>query len=326
MSSIYLSRFHIALSDAKEAIANGKQWCAYVLHKHTDVISSVGILAITTCLLAAKIFPMIPSVIPRLARVIFNFGGIIWLNVQVRDFLKSGRDFFRAMKEFDSRGLVETSAKIFVKGTNVLLTCAYFAASVVAFCGAPQISMGIYMGLRPLGLVSLGMGILNDVWDYFTNETLLKEMKLLENDGERIVRLVKRFLEHIIGEERMMASGDRDDASERRLVTRLVRQLDMHTMETFQENVGEKVVKDMHVESVRVYETMKDSMINKQVGTRANLNLTALGYAAMGICRAYPDSLIEVAVRWVMSALYTAELLRYKLFQHHLARVLSEDV
>ena len=131
----------------------------HVWHKHSDLVSSTGILAVTTCLLAAKIFPRIPAILPRLSLVILNFTGVIWLNIQVREIKKSAADLQLALKIKDLSGATLTAAKVMVKGINALLTCGLFAASVVAFCGFPQTTAIMYLGMRPFAIFSLATGI-----------------------------------------------------------------------------------------------------------------------------------------------------------------------
>src|ERR1700733_5728087 len=102
-----------------------------ILDKHTDLVSSGGILAITTCILASKIFEGMPPLLPRLSRIVFNYGGIIWLNVQMRELIKSGKDWYRALRLKQWAAVAELSLKVAIKAFNIFLTCANFAASVV---------------------------------------------------------------------------------------------------------------------------------------------------------------------------------------------------
>lgn len=297
-------------------------WTIRLLNKHTDLISSVGILAITTCLLAAKIFKNIPVFLPRLARIVFDFGGIIWLNVQVRDLFKSCSDFKRACQTREFIPLVETAAKVFLKTTNILLTCVIFATSVVAAIGFPQMTLALKLALRPLSLTALAISIAVDIRDYFANQSLLKELSALEqgiHSHRTITKVMVYFLENITKSKskRIIAHWP----EERRLADRLVRQLDTFTIETFNECVGKQQVKDVRLEAFKLYFALKDSMQNKQAGTKANLSLTALGYISMGICRAFPDSLLEMSTRWGMSVLYTDDLIRQKLFQSDLEKM-----
>lgn len=282
---------------SQECVKKSWKFCVRVLNKHTDLVSSVGILAMTTCLFASKIFSQIPLFIPRLSLVVLNFGGIIWLNVQAKDFIKSVRDLSLAFWIQDYPGMLLTALKVMTKGINILLTCGMFAAATVAFCGFPHITAMMYLTMRPFAIFSLATGIASDIIDYFANKCFLK--KIEEN------RDMHSFLELIAGKKR-----------ETKFAVQIVRQIDTQVLETFQETLE----KDPSPE--KVFQAVKDSVQNKQTAVESNLFLITLGYISMGICRIFPDTLIETGTRWGMSLLYTDELIRQKLFQYDLSNQL----
>lgn len=301
----------------RQNIANGWRFSVRVLNKHTDLISSGGILIITTCLLAAKIFKNIPPLLPRIALVVFNFGGIIWLNIQARDLLKSIEDLSRNIQSYDWKPCVEVAAKVFLKATNILLTCSIFCASVVAVAGFPWVLSMFYLTTQPLGLTSLAMSIATDLYDYFANKQLLKEMDSLENQpkaGQRITKVMDGFLENIFPQT--IASQSHKNKIEKSFANRLVQQLDMFTLETLKESLPQQQnISDAQLKKFELFFKIKECMINKQAMTKSNLSLISLGYVSMGICKLYPDTLIEMATRWMMSVLYTDDLISQKLFQ-----------
>ena len=73
------------------------------------------------------------------------------------------------------------------------------------------------------------------------------------------------------------------------------------------------------IDALKLFYGIKDGMQNTQAATKANLILTSLGYISMGICRAFPDTLIEMFTRWSMSVLYTDKFIYEKFFQADLA-------
>jgi len=309
--------FEVAVKEKRALVS---RTVVKILNKHTDLISSLGILAITTCLLAAKIFKRIPAILPRLALVTLNFGGIIWLNVQIRDFFKSCMDLQSIIGDKEWNALVETSAKVFVKAVNLLLTCTTFAASVIATVGFPQISLAMYLGMRPLALSSLAIAIGGDIRDYFVNQAVLKHLGSLEEKAETLpmIKVMSCFLNIL---KNPKCSEAIHGPEEHRMARCIVRQLDFATIETFEEGLAgkQRTSDSSSIEALKLFYMIKDSMTNKQAATKANLSLITLGYFSMGLCRAFPDTLIEMASRWSMSVLYTDELIRQKLFQHDLA-------
>lgn len=296
-----------------------------VLDKHTDVISNLGILATTTCLLAAKIFEHTPKILPRVANFIYNYGVIIWLNVQIRDFLKSTNDFFRTFTLSGLGGMVgivETAAKVFVKGTNIILTCAMFTGAVISAIAIPEAYLAVALSIRTFSLTSLFINILSDVRDYFANEDLLRRLELMEtnpNGSVLIGKVMVCFLE-IVKNVETPSKVSSEWREEWKLADRLVRQLDNYTFETFKESLKVyRKEKNSLVDALKLFYGVIDGMKANQAYTKANLTLSALGYLSMGICKAFPDSLIEMSTRWTMSVLYTDEFIQRKFFQSDLA-------
>lgn len=299
------------------------RWTKRILDKHTDLISNLGILAITTCLLASKVFEKTPKILPRLAMMVYNYGGIIWLNVQLRDAIKSGKDLWRAIEGKDYAGMIETAAKAFVKGVNIILTCVIFGGSLASAFLMPQASLSIALAIRSFSLTCLAINVASDIRDYFANHTLLKQLEAMEAHPEGsllIGKVMVCFLEII---KQVKVSSPM--SNEKRLADRLVRQLDTYTLETFQESLGQDR-KEKHplVDALKLFYGVVDGMHSNQATTKSNLSLTALGYFSMGICRAFPDSLVEMTARWSMSVLYTDAFIQRKFFQATLADQLKD--
>lgn len=295
-----------------------------IWNDHSDLINSTGILAVTTCLFAEKIFRNFPQAIPRIGRVILNYIGIISLNVQVRDCLKSWSDFSRSLRDNTFDAMVQTGARVFVKGVNALLTAVYFTASVAALCSFPQIASGIYLVTRSISLTSLALGILGDVWDYHVNEEILHGLHLIEDGPHASRQIAKTMINYFKVIFNVETSRQLRESDEYRLAARLVRQLDYQTIQSFQKNLGTIPPTGVRAESIRLFGAVKQSLLNKQSWTKSNLSLLVLGYLSMGLCRAYPDSLVEMSARWGMSVLYNDEFIRYKLFQADVTRLLSQ--
>ena len=209
---------------------------------------------------------------------------------------------------------------------NILLTCAFFGASVAAAIGFPHLTMAMHLAVRPLALASLATNIATDVRDYFVNEGILKEMDRLEKysrTDRQIAKVMSCFLEIVMRPKHVPCLGLSQWPEERKLAERIVRQLDTYTLETFQEGLAKpRRIGDVRQEVLKLFYAVQDSMRNKQSNTKANLFLTGLGYVSMGICRAFPETVTEKATRWGMSVLYTDELIRQKLYQSDLAAIL----
>lgn len=294
-----------------------------ILDHHTDTISSIGILAVTTGMLAAKIFSGVPAIIGSSGRLFLEFSGIIWLNVQIKEFSKSQRDCMRAIRNADCKTILRTVLKVIIKGMNIFLTCAYFGASVVTFGGFPQVSMTIYMSLRPLSLAILSTEIVNEIWDYVTNKNLLKKLDFIEhqdNSSHQLAKIMRSYLRIILENRNRSMTFAENQISEAKLASAIVGQLDTFTIDQFNLSLKTKSG-NSRLKALSIYYNIKDGLANIQDRVKSNLNLTVLGYISRAICKMYPDSLTEMMVRWSMSVIYTDEfVIKYKLRQLDLAK------
>lgn len=309
----------------KTKIGRGWRKIKRILDHHTDAISSLGILTVTTGVLAAKIFPRMPAIIGSSGRLFLEFCGIIWLNVQVKEFFKSKQDCLQAMRSLECEPIIKTMIKVIIKGINILLTCAYFGASIATFIRFSQISLRTYMALRPLSLVILSAEIINDIWDYTTNKKLLRKFDFIEgqeNGSQQLARVMRSYLRIHLENQNHNVQIDKKETktAENKLASSIVRQLDLFTLEQLQENSSSKTG-DSRTKALQLYYNVKDGLGNIQARVKSNLTLTVLSYVSRGICKMYPDSLIEMLARWGMSVLFTDELVfKYKLRQMDLHR------
>jgi len=284
-----------------DTIASLNSQVFVILDKHTDLVSSAGILAITTCLLAAKIFDNIPIMLPRIAKVVYDFGGVIWLNIQVKDFLKSCIDFKGVIDGGEWSALIPAAAQIFIKATNIFMTAAIFAGSAIAAYGYPELMLSMAMSMRPLSMAAYFTGIGIDIFDYNKNASLVEKLgQCTDADSELII---DNFSE-VIHAKNVQTS---DTSVQNNIARSLVRQLDMQTIEMYKERPNGIVTK----------EELQQAILFKNTSTVANLGLIVLGYVTRGICKAYPNTFADMSVRWFMSALYTGKLVREKLFLYN---------
>lgn len=297
-------------------ISTGWNTVKHILDQHTDTISSIGILAVTTGMLAAKIFQGIPAIIGRSGRVFLEFSGVIWLNVQIKEFLKVQRDFIRSLGSGEMESIARTALKVTIAAMNIFFTCAYFAASLVTFAGFSHISMSIYLALRPFSLGVLSAELVKEVWDYSTNLKILNlfsEIESQRNAGQQLAKIMRSYLK-IISEDTISRAGISEvNSFEGRLASNMVSQLDSFSIKLFSSNLGEG---NPRIKALRLYYDIKYGIGNIQDRVKSNLSLSGLGYVSRCVCKMYPDSLIEMMTRWTMSVLFTDELvIKYKIRQ-----------
>lgn len=301
----------------QHCIKKAGQWCVKVLDKHTDLISSFSILALNACILGSKIFKSIPFFLPRLSSVILNVGGVIWLNIQMRDCLKSCQDFKNAISIRDYSGMLFTASKVAVKASDILLISGLFVAALIALVNFPAVTLTMYAIMRPIALTSLVAKIALDISDYFINKRLLQRLDVLQRceNKEKITAIMQSFIDHLKKENHK----NEVPLQEKKLAIYLIRQLKSSTLEIkFQEQASFQL---KHLNSsntldekyaMELFSKVKQSMEDKQTMTKANLGLTALGYAIMGVNRIYPDTLLQSSLTFFISFLYTIKLIKQK--------------
>lgn len=288
------------------------KWCVTTYHDHSDLITSLGIFTLNTILLASKIFKQIPHFIHRSCYVALSFSSVMWVNIQVRDLLKTGNDLYHSMQEKDMQGIVFTAAKVTVKSLNMLLAGSLMAASVVSLCAFPEVTLAMYAVMRPFSLFSLVVGIGTEIYDHRKNASLIGKFNRTAKNPEKVQRVMGHFLNRLYSEK------DRERNTEKTLAHHTFRQLDHYVIETVKTSLFEKhgaetasqAVDSLGEQGMRdLFHTLRRGLKQKRDYTKANLGLIVLGYLSMGICKMWPDSLIQSSVTWGMSALYTGKMI-----------------
>ena len=313
--ALNLEQTALSLTLPVDTIKRGWRGCVKVHRHHSDLISSLSNLTLNTIILAAKIFHQIPEVFSRSAYVMLNFTGICWLNMQFRDFVKSGKDFYAAHRTKDFEGMACTAAKVMVKGLNILLTCGMFAASIFSLCVFPEITLMMYAIMRPFSLFSLVVGIGAEVYDYKKNSDLIRKITVIEkaNDREqRTQNIMRHFLNRLLSSKKNKEPDDPD----KRLAQHLFRQLEHFTLETFRGEIQKKypnILDKLGPDDIKkLFSALTKALQDKQTYTKTNLWLIGLGYMSMAIYRLWPETLIQSSTTWGMSLLYTSKLLYQK--------------
>jgi hypothetical protein len=305
------SYLYLGYSDAvKEAAQKAGSNFNRVWKRYTDVISSLGILALTTCQLAAKIFAQTPKILPSLANFIYNYCGVIWLNVMVDDFVKYCRDLSRDVQARDFSAILETAAKVVVSSMNIILTCGNFLAAIVTTAGFPHLSMAYYLAMRPFGLMSLAINVTTDLYDYRANQKMIRQLDRMEDEGT-VIKVMSCFKEIIVEPSKRKP---RDESF--REAEKIIRRLKPYVIYGFEERFkkGDNTEKMTQEVARKLFDDVRMGLKATQISTKSNIGLTGLGYFAMGISRAFPQTIADIGSRWSMSLLYSVKLIweKYK--------------
>jgi len=283
-------------------------WLDRLWKKETALISSSGILLLTTCQLAAKIFEKTPDIIPKMANFIHNYCGIIWIRDILRNFIKCTRDLKADIKAKDWTGLIETCAKVFVQALNLLLVCGNFLAAAIASCGFAPFSMAYYLAVRPIGLLSLYIEVLTEINNYRCNTKMIEEVNLvlIENNQSVVLKTMQCFQEIITQSPKI--SLLEENKPQRRLAERCIRCLKSWNIVGFEEKFKGKSILDSYNKAELLFKEVQEALINSQISTQTNLGLTVAGYMAMDISRSFPQTIYDIKYKFLMSLLWTAKL------------------
>jgi hypothetical protein len=289
-------------------------------HDHSLLISSVTNVALNTILFVSKIIKKTPAIIPRLAFTCLSFSGMISLNMQIRDWAKHVRDVRFALRFRSYSALLLTAARVCIKGTNILQTCSVFAGALIALAGMPHITFILFQVLRPISLCTLAGAIAGEFIDYALKKRLLKKMHKihqLKEADEKIQLIAQKFI-HLAYQSpyRKMDSRIRRDPlhkQEQHMAVDIIRQMEEWSLESFKKGLAAQSIGKNSIltaaQALHVYKGIEMAIKQNQTMTKANIGLRALGYVSLGICRAFPQTLVQYGLTLTMSLFYTSKLI-----------------
>ena len=101
------------------------------------------------------------------------------------------------------------------------------------------------------------------------------------------------------------------------LADRMVRRLSTATLESLAERIAKgEHHGDPQQEALKLFYKIREGVEMRQQWTEDNLSITALGYGAMAVSKAFPETVADYTARWSLSVLWTDVLVRQKLFNY----------
>lgn len=290
---------------------------------NSDLISSVTNLALNSILLVSKIFISIPVIIPRIAFTLLSFSGIISINMQARNVLKDSVDLRLAIQVRSLSGVLLTAARVFVKSTNILLTCTLFGGSIVALAGFPLASLLMFSLLSRLSTITLIAAISGEFIDYFSKKKLLGRLHVineLEDRDARVQTIAQNFISmaYQSSYQKLNIRLENDEAirKDQQLAANIVRNIDNWALEAFKHGLAAKMIGKNTVltpnEAIDVYNGLIEAIEKSQTIAKANIGLRALGYISLGICKLYPQTILQYGITLAMSLFYTSKMVMEK--------------
>jgi len=239
------------------------------LAQQGDLIGSVAISTLNVVVVASKAWSRVPPVFGRGAGAALGVVGVVSLPIQVRYLIKSGKDVKTAAALGDVSAMVMTAAKVVNEASNIILTTAGFAAvSAALIC--PAWAAVIWGALVTPAVAATFLAVGLDVHQLFAIRWLNGRLKTIGPDE---------------------LSG--------RLKAAAMRVMDPDTQKAIEKS---SIAEDKVFQQIITYCRRQEDIAT------ANLVLRYFGYLAMGLCRAYPDTLLQSGIHTSFSLLYTAKL------------------
>lgn len=271
----------------------------------SEVLYDLSLNAINTVFLAGKASSRVPELITNLAYTSLKFVGLVYLPAQVQTSLKNCRDSVYALKNRSWVQFCYAAPQAFVQGSGVVLSLGGTVAAVATTLAGTAVTRVIYSVLCPWGLVALAVQIMLEVWCHLTDDALLVRMNGMKRDSGAIVRLFECY---------DSKSADADMAA---FAAGLRNRMDTHTWNTLEEKAV-AILRARRSNPIswmstrwrlsKLFQVTVENITTQRNTLRADMLLRAVGYGAMAVTRAYPQTLIEAIVNWSISAFWTSRV------------------
>lgn len=283
----------------------------------SDLLMSLTVTALDTCVLAAKLFSAVPQTVGYGAKVLLSYIGEISFTAQIRLLLKTVSDLKDVIVERRGVGVVVVAFKVAEVASTLLLSAGTTLASMAAFMGRMELVGVLYSVLRPWGVALTLVSVALEGYQYYANRHLLRELSDLSvkpMSDERSLFLLKS-----LREPQRACTDPRYHPLRSKIVQQLDREAWRVLQEALQKGLGTWEAPLNEEQRLKVRElvaVLKENSRKKTTLAESSVALTALGYLSMGLCRAYPDTLLQASLLWSLSVLFTSKLLYRKGWEH----------
>lgn len=275
-----------------------------------EVIYGLVLSGVNTTFLLGKAIAAIPAVITNLAYASLRFIGLLWVHVQMRALLKSGGDLLFALSNRCWTRVCYVTSLVFVQGTGACLTVGGTVAAVVATLAYKSTATWVFMVMRPWGLAALVVQIALDVIAHLTDGPLIDRMREASRSGTRVQAFFGAYQLGTISEAGLAAAArSRMDPNTWKELENKARAL----LDSSSLNPVFRMTRRWRLQ--RLFKITIENLHTQREEARSHLARTVVGYVAMGITRAYPQTVIEAIVNWTINLYWTSEMLSRKYVQ-----------
>lgn len=261
----------------------------YIVARHSDVAQKMVNLCIYSTILLQKSFESIPNILGRSCQVYLSYTGIIYLPTQIRHFKKTCTDLTDSVHNSSKLGMTTIGAKAVNSCINIALTVSCFAISVVRLAGYLSIVEAYYKVAVPISLAgwatSAALELYRPIGKFRVTKITIEMAKESDKKIEQIWREIQG------------KSSEKASEFTRNITTDTWLALKHKMKEVL--TVDEK--RQILSEFIPYYQAA-------QTASLVGLTLRAWNYFALIVCKAYPDTAKEAAVRLMTCILWTSKL------------------
>ncbi len=276
-----------------------------IWNKNSNLIESVAILTITTGQLVSKLTNREPSFLPKITYIVFECTGILALPIAIKIFSKTWEDWRLAT---DWGGQLSTTTKLFYQGIGILSTTIHVTGTALRVFGYSEATKALFSKIRFLSMVALAM----QIGTYLSNLTLLDDLR----HTTRLITQIRATDKAILSMDFCKLIKEKDINVHSGLATEVKQLLNKEMQTAFEEYVEEPAVKH--------YDAILASLKERKRQIQIELTFIPICYAAQWVSTANKETTKDFAARWTVSALWTGENVRQKLFLRKLQRQLQK--
>ncbi|MFT4552941.1 MAG: hypothetical protein ACI9S8_001573 [Chlamydiales bacterium] len=277
-----------------------------LLEKYTDLISSVTILAVDIIFLIGETVPGFPPKITNVSFFTLNFIGLVSLNFQASLLHKTIGDFALAKKTRNQTILISSAAKVVYIASGIILTVSGCVASITRMTHHNDITDELYSISRPWGVSSIVLGIGIDFFEYFTNKSIIGQLK----NGLSDVEL--HTIKHLFTSPSIALPENTFGSQEAAYIRG---RMDKDTWRKFSQDI--QLIEDNNIHKIKglISHVALKNIETQQFVAKANIVLHFAGDVGMAVADLYPGTAIQAGIITTFSSLYTTKLIIQKVQQ-----------
>ncbi len=262
------------------------------LREHLDLISYTVTMVSNAVFLAGKLFSTVPELVTRTSFLLMNTVGLLYLDWQVSATVKSSKDCQLARRVCNWPLVGQTALCTLNGASDTLLIIGGFLASLASWAKYPSVRATLYTIMRPWGVTFIFVAAGLDVLYYLTYRRVTQQLERVCQAPDSVLRA--KCILHIL-------KGGDGDSNDAHLASLVRASMDKYTLEVLLSRLDDK-----DTDSLLLLTQIKENIATQHITERITLGLRAIGYVALGLNKAFPDTLVQPITYFATSLLYAA--------------------